>query len=878
MQVILTHENADFDAIASLAGAHKLFPAALAVLPRRINRNVQAFLTLYRAELPFITPQELPRGRRIQRAILVDTQGLTSVRGMGPDLREVLVMDHHAPPETLPSGWTFRGEPLGANTTLMVEALSARLIPISRIEATLMLAGIYEDTGNLTYASSTARDLRAAAWLLDHGASLDIANQFLHHPLTAEQHLLYEALLAHIETLQLGGHSIVLTWAQAQAGLDEEISTLAHKLRDLLEPSALFVLVGIDSHTQLVARSATDDINVDAVAQHFGGRGHSRAAAALLRDRSVEAVLSELRDVLPQFVHPRHTVQDLMSFSVRTVHPHDLVEDVARRMVQTGHEGFPVVDDGGKVIGLITRNAVDRALQHNWGDQPVGRIMDAGEVQVAPEDSAERVRALMIEKGWGQIPVVKQGRLIGVVTRTDLIRLPPTGPETERQEISQRMEKAFPAPLLDLIRRIGEKAAAREEQLYFVGGIVRDLLLGQPIFDVDLVVEGHAVTLCRDLIQEFGGEIRAHSRFGTAKWLLDPAVWRRVAPELPDEQLQQLPGFIDFVTARTEFYTSPTALPTVAWSSIKQDLHRRDFTINTLAIRLSPAHWGQLLDFYGGRADLEAGVIRVLHSLSFVEDPTRILRAARFEARLGFHLDPRSEALIAEALPLLDRVTGGRIRHELELIFNEARPEAALDRLQTLKALQQIDPALASDGRVHSIFSRLRESLDAKFWKLDEDDVVALHWTLFLYGVTSEARRRIAARLMMPRRLTDALLQLDTLREALQQLPALDRPGDIVTLLEPLTSPLLAAGWLLAETEDVKDKFLRYWTTWRHVQPLLTGADLKALGFPPGPLYRRMLETLRFAQLNGEIETRDDALGLVRALVAEHADAGPDVT
>ncbi|HRT31386.1 MAG TPA: hypothetical protein P5211_03090, partial [Anaerolineae bacterium] len=166
----------------------------------------------------------------------------------------------------------------------------------------------------------------------------------------------------------------------------------------------------------------------------------------------------------------------------------------------------------------------------------------------------------------------------------------------------------------------------------------------------------------------------------------------------------------------------------------------------------------------------------------------------------------------------------------------------------------------------------------AKFWKLDEDDVVALHWTLFLYGVTSEARRRIAARLMMPRRLTDALLQLDMLREALQQLPALDRPGDIVTLLEPLTSPLLAAGWLLAETEDVKDKFLRYWTTWRHVQPLLTGADLKALGFPPGPLYRRMLETLRFAQLNGEIETRDDALGLVRALVAEHADAGPDVT
>lgn len=870
MQVILTHENADFDAVASLLGAHKLFPTAKAVLPHRVNRNVQSFLALYRAELPFISPQELPRGRHIERVILVDTQGLTSVRGMGPNMQDVMVIDHHAPPEVLPPGWTFRGELIGATTTLLVETLSARLIPLSQIEATLMLTGIYEDTGSLTYASTTARDLRAAGWLLDHGASLDIVNPFLHHPLTAEQQQLYEALLAHVETLQIGGHSIVLTWAQAPPDLDEEISTLAHKLRDLLEPSALFVLVGMDNHTQLVARSTTDDINVDAVAQYFGGRGHSRAAAGLLRERSVMGVLQELREALPQFIHPRHRVQDLMSFSVRTVATDDPIEEVYQRMLHTGHEGFPVVDGAGNVTGLVTRNAVDRALQHNWSKQPVRRIMDAGQVQVAPEDSIERVRALMIEKGWGQIPVVKGDRIVGVVTRTDLIRLPPSEQEAKRQEIIGRMEEAFPAPLLTLIRHIGARAVAREEQLYFVGGIVRDLLLKQAIFDVDLVVEGDAVKLCRELIGEMGGEIRAHSRFGTAKWLLDAGVWRHISPELSDTELQALPGYIDFVTARTEFYSSPTALPTVAWSSIKQDLHRRDFTINTLAIRLSPAHWGQILDFYGGQADLEAGIIRVLHSLSFVEDPTRILRAARFEARLGFHLDPRSEALIAEALPLLDRVTGGRLRHEMELIFNEARPEAALDRLQALQALQQIDPALASDARVRGIFGRLRKALDSRFWKLDEDNLVYLHWALFLYELSTAARERIAARLMMPRRLTDALLQLDDLRALLQELPALDRPGDIVARLEALTSPLLAAGWLLAEDEDVKGKIYRYWTAWRHVQPLLTGSDLKDLGLAPGPLFRNILDGARIGRLNGEIETREEELALAHALAAEY--------
>ncbi|MCD6344998.1 MAG: CBS domain-containing protein, partial [Anaerolineae bacterium] len=862
MQVILTHENADFDAIASLMGAHKLYPGALPVLPRRINRNVQAFLALYGAELPFVDPNMLPRGRRIHRVILVDTQSITSVRGMGQELDEVLIIDHHTPPQSLPPGWVFRGEMLGATTTMLVEVLSARLIPVSRIEATLMLSGIYEDTGALTYASTTARDLRAAAWLLDRDASLQITNEFLYHPLSPAQHAIYEMLLDNMETLQLEGHNVIIAWAQAPPGTDEEISTLAHKLRDLLKPSALFVLVDMDGHTQLVARSTSDDINVDAVARHFGGGGHARAAAALLRERPVASVLAELREVLPRFVHPRLTVRDLMSHSIRTVTPETPIQDVSNRMLHTGHEGFPVVDDQGRIVGLVTRNAVDRALQHQWGQQPVRRIMEPGEVAVAPEDSAERVRSLMIRTGWGQIPVVKEGRLTGVVTRTDLIHLPPSERETKRLEISRRMEAAFPAPLLELIRRTGEEAAGQGSTIYFVGGLVRDLLLEHPIFDVDLVVEGDAIRLGRALTHKYGGELRTHSRFGTAKWLLAPEIWQRVtgcdrppnqscgrlqvggpaclrSPDraTPDATPENLPAFIDLVTARTEFYTRPSALPTVERSSIKQDLHRRDFTINTLAIRLSPGHWGELLDFFGGQADLENGVIRVLHSLSFVDDPTRILRAARFETRLGFHLDVRSESLIADALPLFHRVTGGRIRHELELIFNEARPEDALERLQDLGALAAIDPALASGG-ARRAFAQMRERLDSDFWQLDADDLVRLHWALFLYRLDAPALRNIAQRLMMPRRLSNALYQLPALRQILAQLPELEKPGDVMALLEPLTSPLLAASWLVTEDSAIQEQLTRYWTEWRHVKPELTGEDLKRLGLKPGPLYR----------------------------------------
>ncbi len=894
MQIILTHENADFDAIASLLGAHKLYPQARPVLPHRINRNVKSFLALYGAELPFVDPESLTRGQYIQRVILVDTQSLTYVRGMSQDIHDVLIIDHHEPPEpgALPEGWRFRGEKLGAAVTLIVETLSSRLIPITRLEATLLLTGIYEDTGALTYNSTTPRDLRAAAWLLDHGANLDITSDFLEHTLTATQLQIYSELQEHAETLDIDGHPIVVAWAVSPPHTDEEISTLAHKLRDLLDPSALFILVEASENTQLVARSATDDINVADVAEHFGGGGHDRAAAALIRQRGAQEVCAELKERLPQYIQPRVKVADLMSHGVRVAHPDDDIADVAQQMLRTGHEGFPVVARGEQeVLGLVTRNAVDRALQHRWAKQPVSRIMQEGAVTVTPEDSAERVRTLMIQTGWGQIPVQERGEITGVVTRTDLIRIPPSEQETERQRIARKMAHAFARPLLMLIWHIGALAAEQNHTIHFVGGIVRDLLLDQPLSDVDLVVEGDAIALGALLVEAFGGEIRTHRRFRTVKWLLPADIWDRVldAPlaQEPSEPpyIEEsegggkseglgLPDFIDLVTARTEFYEHPTALPLVESSSIKQDLHRRDFTINTLAIRLDPQRWGDLLNFYGGKSDLEEGVIRVLHSLSFIDDPTRILRAARFEARLGFQLDPRSEDLISEALPMLSHITGGRIRHELDLIFHEAKPEAALDRLQELGALQEIDPALTSDTWLHERFARLR-AMDLAAWRLSTNQDEAelrrvLSWCLFLYRLDPPAIERIAERLLMSSRVTDLLEQVPDLQETLADLPAYERPSKIVAQLTPYSPEILAVAWLVSDDPDIRTPLARYVKEWRAVEPLLDGYDLQEMEIEPGPVYRKIFEALRAAHLDAEISTRAEEIARVKRWLREH--------
>jgi tRNA nucleotidyltransferase (CCA-adding enzyme) len=883
MQVILTHENADFDAIASLLAAHKLYPGAQPVLPHRVNRNVKAFLHLYGTAFPLVDPDTLARGQHVQRVILVDTQKLTFVRGMGKEINQVLVIDHHTPPDSIPVGWRFQSEPLGAATTLLVEAISTRLIPIAPAEATLMLTGIYEDTGSLTYASTTPRDLRAAAWLIDQGADLETTAEFLDHPLSAVQQQIYRDLKEHVETQEIDGHPIVLSWAGSPPDTEEEISTLAHKLRNFLDPSALFILVGIGDNTQLVARSATDDINVSEVAEHLGGGGHDRAAAALIHDRTPTEVLDALRAKLPGYVQPRTKVRDLMSYGVRTVRPNDPIKRAATKMLQTGHEGFPVVDEAHHVVGLVTRNAVDRAQQHGLDEEPVRRIMQPGTVSVAPEDAIERVRALMIQTGWGQIPVTMNGKVAGVVTRTDLIRLSPSAPTTERQKIANLMEQAIPAPLLALIHEIGAQAADSEYVIYFVGGIVRDLLLGQDIADVDLVVEGDAIDLGRALVERFGGEIRSHSRFGTVKWLLPDDIWSTVhdgdgasapAPApAPGRRggITSLPDFIDLVTARTEFYEHPTALPMVSRSSIKQDLHRRDFTINTLAIRLDPQRWGELLDFYGGQADLEAGVIRVLHSLSFVDDPTRILRAARFEARLGFQIDKRSEALIAEALSLLDRVTGERIRHEFDLIFQEAKPEAALDRLEAFGALAQIHGALTCDAWLKGRFRQVREAFDFALWEMDAGvDERYLYWALFLHRLDAKAFDQVHRRMKLSRRLVDAHESRARTAEALQHVATLLReqetvnPSEVVAHLEPFNLDDLALAWLVTDAPTLRQILERFAGDWRDVAPALDGEDLKAMGFDPGPIFREILGALKRARLDGKVDSREEERALVR--------------
>ncbi len=875
IDVILPHEQADFDAVGAALGAFLMNEKAYPVAPRRMNRNVRAFLTLYGAELPFYAARDLPN-EPVETITLVDTQSLVTLKGMSQKTA-VHVVDHHARRSELPEDWNVTIDPVGACTTLFVEGLHEHNGALSMIHATLLLLGIYEDTGSLTYSHTTPRDVRAAAFLLEQGASLQILSRYLNPPLSDDQRQVYDRLLSTSRQISVSGQNILVATAYAEE-LNDEISTIAHKLRDLLDPDALFLLVRTREGIRMVARSTSDHVDVSEIAAQFGGGGHERAAAALIhvnketppggqevQKPTLEEVHQQLLDMLPSYIQPSITVRQVMSTKPLVLSPDTSAEKALHLMQRYGYEGYPVISDQ-KVVGLLTRRAVDRAIAHNL-NLPASSLMEAGEVTVVPADSLEHLRRLMIDTGWGQVPVVDSDsrQVVGIVTRTDLLKaLPDSQSAPARQNLAARLETALPGARLALLKAVAAKAYENHLALYIVGGFVRDLILERPSFDFDLVVEGDAIALSNALKKEYGGRVQSHSQFGTAKWTIAEIRAEMISHLCGDESAActDLPESLDLISARTEFYDYPTALPTVERSSIKLDLHRRDFTINTMALRLDGRHYGDLYDFWGGLRDLRRGLIRVLHSLSFVDDPTRLMRAVRFEQRFGFEIEERTRQLMTEARPLVKQVSGDRLRHEINLILLEQHPQPMLTRLDELGLLVALHPALNWPASLNEVLEKVLHEEFPAAWSLPEkagnlSTRLALAYLVWLMQVPLEPALEIAARMRLSADLQKMIAAAHHLRQDLPDL--IDAKPSLVTFrMDEVPLLALYALYLLDKDPGVQTLIGSYVQTWRNIWPITDGNVLIRMNIPPGPHYRLVLSALRAARLNGEINNDEE--------------------
>ncbi|MGE4298560.1 MAG: CBS domain-containing protein [Desulfovibrionaceae bacterium] len=880
--IITAHNNADFDALAAIIAASRLYPGAVLVFPGSQEKNLRNFFIQSATYMfDFQNAKDIDMAS-VQRLVVVDTRQrsrLSHIQALldKPGL-EVHVYDHH--PDAAEPGEDLvpiagKVLPWGAATTVLVHEIMARGLDVTPDEATILGLGIYEDTGSFTFASTVGQDFEAAAWLKARGMDQNVIADLLTRDLTSQQITILNTLLESAATHNINGVEVVLAEASTDVYMSD-FALLAHKLLDMENIRVLFALGRMVDRIHIVARSRSAEVDVGQICTSLGGGGHAFAASASVNDRTLAQVKDELFALLYSHINPQILVRSIMTAPPVVVEAEDTIQHAVDTMGRYSLKALPVVAAGGmQCRGVLEAQIASKALSHGLGQVKVKEYMNRDCAVAAPDSDLYPVMETIMGQRQGLVPVVRDGNVIGVISRTDIIntlieepaRIPERlVPEKGRERnIRALLRERLPRDVLALLELAGDLGEQWGCAVYAVGGFVRDILLYRPNLDLDLVVEGDGIGFARALADQLGGRVRAHHKFKTAVVIFDRGQGRER---------------IDVATARLEYYEYPAALPTVELSSIKMDLYRRDFTVNALAVQLNPNHYGRLVDFFGAQRDIKDRVIRVLHSLSFVEDPTRILRAVRFEQRYNFSIGGQTERLIKNALHLglMEKLSGSRLFHEIRLIMDEEQPMACLRRMHQLGLMRAIHPILTLTRSKETV---LHEAERVVNWhRLLYQEERPEVWQIYLLGLCSGSSPDDTASLLRRLYFTPRMVQdFASLREQVflagrklifwsrRKNPAL---SELYHILAPV--PVEGVLYLMARSrkEESRRHISLFLTRLKGERVAITGDDLvRRLGMAPGPAVGNLLRAVLDASIDGIAPSRETQLSYAAKLLAQ---------
>ncbi|WP_114313405.1 CBS domain-containing protein [Thermus caldifontis] len=821
MRVVVAHENLDFDALGSMVLAGRLFPGSILALVGGLEGPLKEIAPLLEDRLDLVPAGEIPLGR-VGEVILVDNARLERIGPFKALVGRVpfLVFDHHprAPGDVPAVGG--RVAQVGATVSLLVPLIRERGLTLTPLEATLAYAGIWEDTGGFSFPSTTPQDLEAAHFLAQQGAEIPRVREWVRPQLGEEAREILKTLIRTAKVVERQGFRLLIARAQEE-GYVPALAPLAHTLLDLHEAQGVLLVLRLSREVLLIARSR-ERLDVGRWLSQVGGGGHPRAAFA--RVRGVRNAVKRLLESLPRYLEPEPTLGEVMTSPVETLRP-TTVREALRVLEDRGYGAMPVVEPlergGVRVLGLARRRDLRKAERLGLAEHPVEGFL-ARALVLPPQTPLSEVEP-HLKAGGGRVLVgEKLGesvRLLGIFTRTDLYRKRPA----LEKPLGEKILEALPEGARRVVFALRE---AFPQGIYLVGGAVRDALLDRSGPDLDLVLEPgvRLGEVARFLVERFGGSFGLHYAFGTARVRLSFGL------------------AVDLAESREEVYPYPGALPQVRPAPIAKDLERRDYTVNAMA--LSPATL-ELLDPYGGLQDLQARLLRPLHPLSFVEDPSRIVRGARLASRLAFRFSEEAlKALPPALLPeVLKTASKSRLRDELLLTLEE---DTFLEALSLLEELGALGPLYGFRLPPREPFARLR-------WRYPEEG-----------GIPAE-RLRVEARLLLL-----LCFQEDPLEKAL----ALGLPK---RLQEALTL-LLKGSWNEVEKEALAKEPLRSvflalfpekegWLTEK--RRVLMGRDLLQLGLKPGPRVGEILRQVAEARAKGEVRTFEEELALARRLIGD---------
>ncbi len=875
MDLITTHLTADLDGIASMVALWLLEGPAELCLPGAMDPTSHRFWSENAAALPpLLTMRELRERVRqdpLRRLRVGDTADPARIGLLGELARQapdVLCWDNHPvteqdlPRAPMPDA--------GACTSVLVLELARRGITPTPVQASLFLLGIHVDTGHFTYPGTTALDHEAAARCHAWGAPADLPRRYLPKGFTARQLELLETMAASVERWTVGPHEIPVAALEAEA-YEPDLSTLLEQLREAEAWPSAFLLVSQGPRVAIIGRS-DGTIDVGALLRMLGGGGHPEAASAVLRSATLLEARALLKDALQERLERRWTAGELAVRRLVHVAATASISTLAETLHQARVNAVPLSEGEGEslmLVGLVSRQEADAAMRHHLGDRPAIEISAGPPAWVSPEASLTAVRHLLITDGRRLVAVgTPPGPPLGVLTRGTLFRAweaedlarPDLDAPPPAAKVAQLFRRGLGKSLAQ-VERVGRLARELEMSAWLVGGCVRDLLLGRAARDIDLVIEGDAMALAQALARRHGGRALLHEAFGTAHW-------------------EHEGHTLDLATARVEWYEAPASLPKVAHAELRRDLYRRDFTINAMAISLDPESLGALEDPFGGARDLRQGLLRVLHGLSFHDDPTRAFRAARFAARFDFRLAPQTEALLQNVrrAGVLDALGRERLGVELDRLLDELEVLQAARLLRDWELLPLIHPQFVADAhlldrvvRVTAAVQRVRGLYDRPLSFRQADPL----WLVIAAAVPREARAELLR--MVPgdrhahRRWLDGP---ERVQEALSEIWTARRPSEAARAL--LGLDLVERVYALGVSPGPKNEA---WLTWweREGQLLrasVNGQTMLARGVKPGPALGLALRAAQDAawdglDAQGQLEAAEEALRRAPAPGAE---------
>ena len=919
--VITCHANADNDALASLVGALTLYPDAVLLFPGSQERQVQEFYEEVVEPLyPCITQRELELGE-VKLLVVVDTH--QSIRL--PQVKKVLerpdvdihVWDHHPLSEDEDGGCVAASslniEKVGAASTVVVEEIRRRGLTVTCETATALAAGIYGDTGSFLYSSTTQRDMDAASWLLSCGADLAVVSRLITRVMGREQLKALSLMLENTQVRDIGGVVMAIASMQSETFL-EDFATLAPRIMEIEECSVLFAVASMEDKVQVVGRSHSPLVDVGEICRRLGGGGHHYAASASVKDMTLPQVRDFLKMQASLIVNADENAGKLMTSPALGVSERLTIGEAQSLMIRYGLKAVPIFADGTqRCLGLLAQETAAKASGHGLSHINVTMYMQRNFKVVPKSAGIQELVDLMIGGQQRLIPVVDgedvegvdeevrdemllSRSVVGVVTRTDIIRLfmgengahiPPVSRKARKERsLYSVMNKRLSGPCMNFLRMAGEIAQDTDASAYVVGGFVRDLVmdgkgLKWPDIDIDLVVEGDAMAFAHKLAIRLKGRVREHKEFMTAM-LVFPAeslcdkVERHRRTHLADTTEIK----VDIATARLEFYSEPGALPQVERGSIKMDLYRRDFSINAMAVRLNPAVFGQLVDFFDGQEDIRNKRIRTLHALSFVEDPTRMFRAVRFEQRYGFRMGAQCERFMRNAiddLHLIHHLSGSRICHELELMMEERNPFLGFRRMDELGLLAEVHPLLAMNDEKRDMADRVRRVLEwyMRMYLPEVPDLLMLMVIALCRRAPAPEVETLLDRLQFSDRRKRATMQVrSAIMAARQGMTRWEKSNGPLSELHRILgrSPLETLLYLLAQEDkpEQHEKLTRYIYMGRQMKTDVSGDDLRRMGVEPGPMIGRILNDVLMAKMDDESLGREEQLALAAKLALQY--------